>query len=729
MGKVETPPTRAQALALVPNIEPSPRAERTGPAAPAPPAAKPKDRVDAQAALPIATALPKAMSEARKEALSIGATNFLDNIADAFIVLARWIGLTSQRTRTFDHVADGDQWLAHAAALAGAGGETLRRALDNANDQECVAQLSALITASNPLPATASEKDRQNRTSEVTSAAQMALTHLREIYAHANAVELALVAPALNGPTLDPSARVELARLLSLPRQAKTHALITLAIRDCPECARPPLPDRVVFKTKTEAITPFFFYAVRDGRLWMKPNPDSGESGPWRVLDNGRPDKWYWRHQPNAIRAISADGSFLVAQGDDGVFYSLRWSTLGVTGWGSLIAVGRGPHVWSDSWGFPLDLFSPKLSTDKRKFSDFHMSSRTRHNAGYCEDGNGYHHRFDFGCDEVITLSADGTMFDGIDPWLGANYHLLFASPHQGKTHIISYDSSASTHMAMDDHGHIYTRMFDFDVSGQDHYFFGYTWADNDSHYMRRRLPLPDWVEQPPVPGQTTSKLTITVTPGQKGNAARTLVVEGIDAQGHTGYFTKGITDKAWTFVPTGERLSGKLVIAPAPNPAATTTASQYDLVAHGTLGTAAVSLADFNLYGWQASTLKVGDATLALHASEIKDIDEKNGSATVLGAFTIDDPALLAKLPPELAKAFGKQKFVEIEMAIGKKTVMIKPANGTAFALSLSVDVAPEVAAHDIAEPLPAAALASVSNKLASVDSPTPKPPPPKNR
>src|SRR5206468_3325783 len=72
-----------------------------------------------------------------------------------------------------------------------------------------------------------------------------------------------------------------------------------------------------------------------------------------------------------------------------------------------------------------------------------------------------------------------------------------------------------------------------------------------------RTLPPEDWVQQPPVPGKHTARVTIRQT--GLGNAARELRVEG-----ENGFWKKLLLEPQWQFVETGVE-AGAALVEPGP--------------------------------------------------------------------------------------------------------------------------------------------------------------------
>ncbi|GAB78954.1 hypothetical protein SAMN05421595_0169 [Austwickia chelonae] len=172
---------------------------------------------------------------------------------------------------------------------------------------------------------------------------------------------------------------------------------------------------------------------------------------------------------------------------------------------------------------------------------------------------------------QVLVLSPDGSRITYLDPWLPNDYSYEVGSPMGGRFRSESLSASGSTVFVTNRYGDMYTRLYDFDISGADRVFFRYSWQDQrgkpsivnqlveklNLKYAAIQLPAPDWVRQPKVPGEITSRISIHSTAA--GSHHRELRVEGRSG-GRTGYWHKALTAPSWQFTPTGEALRGKML-------------------------------------------------------------------------------------------------------------------------------------------------------------------------
>src|SRR5581483_4758608 len=139
-------------------------------------------------------------------------------------------------------------------------------------------------------------------------------------------------------------------RRASLPRRcAERHAhaydaapmlsaLLTLAIAT--------LPERIFIKTHDQSFSWENDYALRDGKLWVKPNPlGAGTKGDWALFDGtGLPGgKKAASFRPDSkLVEFATEGLMVVAVSEQGRFYF--WQP----------TLFEKPTVWHDEVGQPL---------------------------------------------------------------------------------------------------------------------------------------------------------------------------------------------------------------------------------------------------------------------------------------------------------------------------------------------------------------------------------------
>ncbi|MFE6860172.1 hypothetical protein [Nocardia sp. NPDC057668] len=336
------------------------------------------------------------------------------------------------------------------------------------------------------------------------------------------------------------------------------------------------LPRRIELRTTAGGFNEVWQYALLDGRLYV--GAVDGESG-WRVPP-----------LPNClvgqITGISVDGGRLVATGPEGHVYTLEsadqtpelwWWTarFGSPTW--LNPAGQrvrpAARAWSLSWLDPRYV----------ELIPFRQEGFWTDTAGQEQPVGGA------GVDTVFVLSAEGDRITILDPWLpGAHplhpdnptfsddYSFEMPGPLNGRFRAVNLSAAGSTTFMVNEYGDMYTRLWDFDISGADTVFFSYSYEDQTAHdsapnnfegefarfqqlrpffaqYANIQLPPPGWIRQPKIPGDITAAISIHQTGGR--SFQRELRVEGRDG-GRTGYWHKPIDPAAgWEFTATDREL------------------------------------------------------------------------------------------------------------------------------------------------------------------------------
>lgn len=301
------------------------------------------------------------------------------------------------------------------------------------------------------------------------------------------------------------------------------------------------LPGRVFLKSATQSFTHEYDVAVSGGKIWHRPKTaGAGDSKPWALL--GKTGLPYASsvlglggfESPASVTELSADGDNLIAVGSDGIIYYMKWST----------------RKWTNKWGQP---FSSQLHLPE-KIRSWSISHRGPFAGGYSDiDGN--FHAISAGVTTLYALSDDGLTISYADPWLPADFSHEVCGPLRGRYRARALAASASTLFVINDASEMYTRLADFDTLGLNPFLaYGYERRMIDLHVEKdvRTLPPEDWKKEPSVSpqlGRITQAITILQT--GKGNDARELRVEGVNADGVHGFFSKPISGKTWQFTRT----------------------------------------------------------------------------------------------------------------------------------------------------------------------------------
>lgn len=305
------------------------------------------------------------------------------------------------------------------------------------------------------------------------------------------------------------------------------------------------LPDTVHLRTDTETFNRRYLFALRDGRVWYKSNPANGDEQP----------QWTAAPMPaclvGTLIGIAADDDELIAIRRNGDIYGMD-------------NILKAPLLfnWTSRWGPPVwtGLLGYHIPEDYRAWSWTVISQ--------AEDGNwtdpaGNLHQVGAGkVSHIWVLSPDGQRYTFIDPWLPRDVSYEMCGPQRGRFRGVNLSSSGSTILTVNRYGDLYTRHFDFDLQGFNEVFFNYSFEDQRGlANPKLQLPSYDWVRQPKVPGAITHNLSIHKI--GENMIHRIMRIEGLDAEGHTGYWEKDIVDldaDAWTFVRTDAPLRGTLL-------------------------------------------------------------------------------------------------------------------------------------------------------------------------
>jgi hypothetical protein len=356
------------------------------------------------------------------------------------------------------------------------------------------------------------------------------------------------------------------------------------------------LPDRVWLRSTTDTLNRRYYFATRDGQIYFKPNAErTGTDGPWRAL----PVPACFAGD---VQAISADDDEMLAIDSQQRIYTMdgALSDPALFNWTSR----WGPTFWTGLRGTlpanPLAWSWSVLSPDAdRTWTD---SGGTPHPVGGAKVSH------------IYLLRQGGQRITYTDPWLPNDDSYEVCAPLRGRLQSVSLSSAGSAVFVIDRFGDMYTRLYDFDMSGADTVYFHYSYADpgTPSAFPPQgadsgnaltggapiHLPPSPWVRQPKVPGRITD--AISIFGDGPGSDHRRLRVEGTDAAGRHGFWEKEIAQPgsaAWRFVPTGLPLRGHLLTNPAADRSARALGPAEDLRYLSGQGGVSIEVPDFNPY------------------------------------------------------------------------------------------------------------------------------------
>ena len=114
--------------------------------------------------------------------------------------------------------------------------------------------------------------------------------------------------------------------------------------------------------------------------------------------------------------------------------------------------------------------------------------------------------------------------------------------PHRGRFKAVNLSASGSFVFVIGRRGDMFTRFYDFDISGHDPVFFNYSYEDQrgKGDGSPIQLPAARWVEQPKIPGRITPAISIHKV--GVDSIHRILRVEG-KRDGETGYWERDVAD------------------------------------------------------------------------------------------------------------------------------------------------------------------------------------------
>ena len=300
------------------------------------------------------------------------------------------------------------------------------------------------------------------------------------------------------------------------------------------------LPASVPLRTRTESFNRLYEFATRGGEIYTRTREGMGT----------------WRQVPlplcfaGRVASISVDDDELIALDTARRIYTMdnalkdasafnwtnRWGTPFWTGPG--YSLPGGVKAWSWTVISPLE---DETWTDP-------AGNRTTIGSGKVS--------------HIWGLRTGGQRLTFWDPWLPLDESYEMCGPHRGRFRAVNISASGSEVFVIGKRGDMFTRFYDFDISGHDPVFFTYSYEDQrgKGDGSPIQLPAEPWVEQPKIPGKITS--SISVHKAEAGSVHRILRVEGRRG-GRTGYWQRDIADPragGWKFTATGLPLTRKLL-------------------------------------------------------------------------------------------------------------------------------------------------------------------------
>jgi len=368
-----------------------------------------------------------------------------------------------------------------------------------------------------------------------------------------------------------------------VPMHAPNRGIGLLTMPRASSAVQRGLPARIHLRTERAGFNSVWQYAIWNRNLYVKSSRGNGD---WRIAPI-----------PQCIRdritGLSVDGSRLVVLANGGRVFTLE-------------SADQTPELWwwTSRFGSPIWMNpgGAKVTPDMRAWSfswldPMYTSVLPLKQQGFWTDGAGHEQPVGgAGVTSVYTLSQRGDRIYILDPWLpggdplkpsskrhAADYSYEMQGPVDGRFQATNLSTAGSTTLLINKYGDMYTRLWDFDMSGADTLFFSYTPKDQGdlkgapnnfegffaqypflrgifpTEFAKFQLPPPQWLKQPKIPGEITSTISIHQT-GHR-SAHRELRVEGRQ-NGKVGYWHKPVDPKtSWRFTPVAKaKLSSALL-------------------------------------------------------------------------------------------------------------------------------------------------------------------------
>ena len=282
------------------------------------------------------------------------------------------------------------------------------------------------------------------------------------------------------------------------------------------------LPAHVYLRTQTETFNRLYEFATRGGQIYGRPR-DSAD--PWRELPL---PLCFAGH----VASISLDDDEMIALDDARRVYTMDNalkdpSTFDWTSrWGTPFWTGPGYTLPSDVIAWSWSVISPledKRWTDPAGNHPPVGSAKVSH---------------------IWSLRSGGRRLTFNDPWLPLDDSYEMCGPLRGRFRAVNLSASGSEIFVIGTHGDLFTRLYDFDLSGHDEFFLKYSYDDQRGKGDSAPIQLPPapWVMQPKIPGKITSAISVEKTGVDAVH--RILRVEGRRGT-HTGYWERDVASPA----------------------------------------------------------------------------------------------------------------------------------------------------------------------------------------
>jgi hypothetical protein len=319
----------------------------------------------------------------------------------------------------------------------------------------------------------------------------------------------------------------------------------TGALQALPSAPENLLPAEIHLRTERESFNRRYAFATRDGRIYVQGRTTADRT--WHELP--LPPCFAGR-----VHSISVDDDELIALDTarrvftmDGALKdasAFNWTSR----WGTPFWAGPGYQLPGGVIAWSWSVISP---VEDQTWTD-PAGNQTAIGAGKVS--------------HIWGLRSGGQRLTFWDPWLALDESYEMCGPLRGRFKSVNLSASGSFVFVIGRNGDLFSRLYDFDISGHDPVFFSYSYEDQRGKGDGAPIQLPParWVRHPKIPGRITSAISIH----KVGTAAvhRTMRVEGLDGAGRTGYWEKDVTERAWKFHRTDRPLAARRLNNPRGN-------------------------------------------------------------------------------------------------------------------------------------------------------------------
>lgn len=368
------------------------------------------------------------------------------------------------------------------------------------------------------------------------------------------------------------------------------------------------LPAQVALRGMTETFNQRYQFATRGGQIYV-----AERGGPGAAAGAAKAD---WRQLPlpscfaGRVATISADDDELVAIDRDRRVFTMDNAL-------------KGPDLfnWSKRWGPPL-WEGPGRRLPGRVVAWSWSVLSPAEDKTWTDVGGTQHPVGERKVSHIWALRDGGQRMTFMDPWLPDDESYEMCGPHRSRFRAVNLSASGSQIFVIGAHGDMFTRLYDFDLSGHNEVFLTYVYertAPIDG-VAPVQLPAPAWVRQPKVPGAITSAISIEKIGVGAHDAI--LRVEGRDRRGRTGWWEKRLlarAPKAWRFHRSGRPLAGRALDNPRRDSSRLGLGRAEDLRYAGESGSLRVTVNDFNVHCTPATvTVAAGRGAVALRLHSV---------------------------------------------------------------------------------------------------------------